>query len=54
LLSQIPAKVTQCGKYMLSILSHAIHDDVRNNEEQELNLSALFPTLPIQRARENA
>jgi hypothetical protein len=40
---------------MLSPLPRAVHGTVRNNDDEELNLSALFPTHPIQRAsRENA
>ncbi|SAL71035.1 hypothetical protein AWB69_08526 [Caballeronia udeis] len=35
---------------MLSALAFTIHDDVRNNENQELNLSSHPPTLAVQRA----
>jgi hypothetical protein len=34
---------------MLSALAHAIHDDVRNNNYQELNLSSHPLTLAAQR-----
>jgi hypothetical protein len=35
---------------MLSILPSAIDDNVRNNDDQELNLSALLSMILIQRA----
>lgn len=34
---------------MLSALARAIHEDLRNNNDQELNLSSHPPTLAFQR-----
>jgi hypothetical protein len=48
LLDQTPAKVTRYSRYMLSILSRAINDDMHNHNEQELNLSAL-PLIAVQK-----
>jgi hypothetical protein len=33
---------------MLSALARAIHNDVRNNDNQELNLSSHPPAFPVQ------
>ncbi len=35
---------------MLSALARAIHDDVRNNADQEVNLSSHPPTCAVQRS----
>jgi hypothetical protein len=35
-----PAKVMRKGRRVLPTLARAIHDDVRNNIDQEMNLSA--------------
>jgi hypothetical protein len=37
---QTLAKVMRKGRRMLPTLARAIHDDVRNNVDQEMNLSA--------------
>src|SRR6266702_5200253 len=34
-----PVKVLRCARHMLSILSRAIHDGLRNSDNQKLNLS---------------